>query len=161
MRMKRIWAPWRFEYLGSAQTGCFFCQSLEAGDPAKVLLLARNRHALMIMNRYPYNSGHVMIATRRHIGHYDKLRASEIKALDDLLIRAIKALKLALKPQGFNIGINQGAVAGAGVIDHIHIHCVPRWTGDTNYMPVIGDTKVVSDSLENTYTMLIQALKKI
>jgi len=159
--MKKLWAPWRFEYLGIPQKTCFFCKSLKAKVPAKVLLLEKNKHALAIMNRYPYNNGHVMIASQRHLGFYEKLKDYEIKAMNELLIRVIKALKMTMKPQGFNIGINQGAVAGAGVLDHIHIHCVPRWPGDTNYMPVIANTKVVSDSLKNTYRLLKSALKKL
>ena len=159
--MEKIWAPWRFEYIGSHPRGCFFCKGLKSKNPKKALLLEKNKHAIMIMNRYPYNNGHVMIAPCRHVGVYEKLQQSEIIAMHALLIRAIKALKYAMHPQGFNIGINQGASAGAGVIGHIHIHCVPRWRGDTNYMPVFADTKIVSDSLENTYIMLKQALKTI
>ncbi len=159
--MKKLWAPWRFEYICSTQKGCFFCKSLKSKNPAKALLLRKDKYAFIIMNLYPYNNGHIMIAPRRHVGYYEKLKSYELDAMNKLLTQALKAMKTAMRPQGFNIGINQGAVAGAGVIDHIHIHCVPRWQGDTNYMPVLADTKIVSDSLKNTYTLLLQALNKI
>ena len=113
------------------------------------------------MNRYPYNNGHLMIAPTRHIGFIDELTDEEILEIHLLLSRVIKAIKITMKPQGFNIGINQGKVAGAGVVDHIHIHLVPRWQGDTNFMPVISDTKVISEELLLTGARIKECLHQL
>jgi ATP adenylyltransferase len=159
--MDRLWAPWRVEYIRNPGTGCFFCQGLKASDDKSVLILERSSKAFIIMNRYPYNNGHCMIAPLRHIGLIEKLDDEEIRDMHRLLARAVQGIGQAMKPHGFNIGVNQGKVAGAGVVDHIHIHLVPRWTGDTNFMPVIGETKVVSEALLETYENILRGLRQI
>ena len=159
--MERLWAPWRVTYIRNPGKGCFFCQGLQSKNPRKALIIEKGKEAFTIMNRYPYNNGHLMISPIRHIGSLDQLNDSEILNLYHHLNRAMKALKISLAPQGFNIGINQGRIAGAGVIDHMHIHLVPRWQGDTNFMPVLTDTKVVSESLLDTYDKIKQGLKQI
>jgi ATP adenylyltransferase len=159
--MERLWAPWRIEYIRSTAKGCFFCSALKAKDPVRMLVLERSDIAFTIMNRYPYNSGHLMIAPVRHTGIYEHLDNREVIEMHRLLTRAMQAMKIVFHPQGFNIGINLGEVAGAGVVGHVHMHVVPRWQGDTNYMPVLADTKVVIESLDDTYKLFHQALKKI
>jgi ATP adenylyltransferase len=141
--MEKLWAPWRIEYIRRTEKGCFFCA------------------AFTIMNRFPYNSGHLMIAPIRHLGTYEHLDSQEIVAMHRLLCRALQVMKNVFRPQGFNIGMNLGEIAGAGVVGHVHMHVVPRWQGDTNYMPVIADTKVVIESLDNTYQLFKQALNKM
>ena len=159
--MERLWAPWRVIYIRNPGKGCFFCKGLQSKNLQKALIIEKGKEAFTIMNRYPYNNGHLMISPIRHIGSLDQLNDSEILDLYHLLNRAMKALKISLAPQGFNIGINQGRIAGAGVIDHMHIHLVPRWQGDTNFMPVLADTKVVSESLLDTYEKIKQGLDHI
>jgi ATP adenylyltransferase len=134
---------------------------LKAKDRAKALVIEQNDSAFTIMNRFPYNSGHVMIAPLRHTGDYEHMKDHEVIDMHRLLTRAIQAMKSIFKPQGYNIGVNLGEVAGAGVVDHVHMHIVPRWQGDTNYMPVLADTKVVIESLDNTYKLFKNALQKI
>lgn len=159
--MDKLWAPWRIEYIRSMAKGCFLCAALKARDPAPVFVLERGELAFTILNRFPYNSGHLMIAPVRHTGTYEDLDSQEIVEMHRLLNRSLKTMKMVLHPQGFNIGINLGEVGGAGVVDHVHIHVVPRWQGDTNYMPVLADTKVVIESLDNTYRLFKQTLDKI
>jgi ATP adenylyltransferase len=159
--MDKLWAPWRSEYIRSSTTGCFLCEALKAKDPVPVLVLEQSNTAFTIMNRFPYNSGHLMIAPVRHTGDYEHLDNQEIVEMHRLLSRALKAMKAVFHPQGYNIGINLGDVAGAGVVGHVHMHVVPRWQGDTNFMPVLADTKVVIESLDNTYKLFKQALAKL
>jgi ATP adenylyltransferase len=156
--MERLWAPWRMEYIGSAREGkdegCLFCEKPKEGDDEKALIVARSGKSFAILNRYPYNSGHLMIAPLRHVGELEKLENDQSLDMQQLLQRCIKALKEAMQPEGFNIGMNLGTVAGAGIPDHLHWHVVPRWTGDTNFMPVIGGTKVLPELLGETYSKL-------
>ena len=159
--MERLWAPWRVTYIRNPGKGCFFCKGLQSKDPRKSLIIEIGTDAFTIMNRYPYNNGHLMISPIRHIGSIEQLNDNEVLNLYHLLNRAIKALKISIAPQGFNIGINQGRIAGAGVIDHMHIHLVPRWQGDTNFMPVLADTKVISEALLDTYEKIKQGLKQL
>jgi len=159
--MKRLWAPWRVAYIRHPGKGCFFCRSIKVKDHSKTLIIEKSVKAFTIMNRYPYNNGHLMISPIRHIGSLEQLNEDEILDLNHLLTRAIKALKISMAPQGFNIGINQGSVAGAGVIDHMHIHLVPRWQGDTNFMPVLSETKVVSEALLETYGKIKNGFKHL
>ena len=159
--MERLWAPWRVTYIRNPGKGCFFCKGLQSKDPRKALIIEKSKYAFTIMNRYPYNNGHLMISPVRHIGSLEQLNDNEVLDLYHLLNRAMKALKISLTPQGFNIGINQGRIAGAGVIDHMHIHLVPRWQGDTNFMPVLADTKVVSESLLQTYDKIKEGLNHL
>lgn len=159
--MERLWAPWRFEYVRNPGGGCFLCTAYKAHDDIKALVVERKDKAFTIMNRFPYNTGHLMIAPVRHVGHLEQLDDSEILAVNHLISRAIKALNHAMKPQGYNIGVNQSSVAGAGVVDHIHFHLVPRWQGDTNFMPVLSETKVLSEALMQTYESIRDGLSRI
>jgi ATP adenylyltransferase len=127
-------------------------------DPKEALIVEKGTRAFSLLNRYPYNNGHLRVAPIRHIGKLELLDDEELLSVHSLLRRAMKSITMTMQPQGFNIGINQGRVAGAGVVDHIHIHLVPRWQGDTNFMPVLCDTKVVSESLMATYEKIRDGL---
>jgi ATP adenylyltransferase len=160
----RLWAPWRMGYIAKASSKkgrhepCLFC-SLAKGRPgAKNLVLALTPRALVMLNLYPYNVGHVMVAPREHKGSFAQLTADESVELTDWLGRVEVALKRAYRPHGFNLGMNLGRTAGAGVLGHLHWHVVPRWNGDTNYMPVLGRTKVLPESLDRTYRRVAAAL---
>jgi len=160
--MNHIWAPWRIKYIRSPKhNGCIFCDFPKENRDEERLILYRGKHAFVIMNNYPYNPGHVMIAPYRHVGEWEELTDEELLDIMKLSQLTIKALKRAMKPQGFNMGVNIGCVAGAGVKDHVHLHIVPRWNGDTNFMPVIADTKVIPESLEEAYEELKKALQEI
>jgi ATP adenylyltransferase len=154
--MERLWSPWRSEYVGSAGSdeGCIFCDSLtaEASDDSGVLY--RGVCSFVLLNAFPYNSGHVMIAPERHVGEPEELSADERRDLMDVTVSALEVLRAALEPHGFNLGMNLGRVAGAGVPGHLHMHLVPRWGGDTNFMPVVGETKVLPEMLEQTAAKL-------
>lgn len=136
--------------------GCFFCKDLKEKVQKKNLILYLGQYVFAVMNRYPYNSGHLMIAPKRHHLHLEDLNNDELKEFFELLKMSTRALKNALRPQGFNIGMNIGKAGGAGE-DHVHLHVVPRWEGDTNFMPMIGETKVVPEYLEKTYQKLHHA----
>lgn len=159
--MDKLWAPWRIEYIKNITKGCFLCAALKSKSMEKVLVIEKNDTAFTIMNRFPYNSGHLMIAPVRHIGEYEHLNNQEIVDIHRLLVRAMQAMKKIFHPQGYNVGMNLGEVAGAGVKGHVHVHIVPRWQGDTNFMPILADTKVVIESLDNTYKSFKRALKKL
>jgi ATP adenylyltransferase len=155
--MERLWAPWRMEYINYAREGeggCIFCELPAEGDDEKNYILTRGEKAFVILNKFPYNSGHLMIAPFRHVGEVEQLEDEEALDLDHLLQKSLKALKEAMSPDGFNIGMNLGRVAGAGVPDHVHWHVVPRWSGDTNFMPVVGETKVLPELLHESYRRL-------
>ncbi len=157
--MEQLWAPWRMEYIRSDKSGeCIFCKGLKGGDDRSNLLLLRGRGSSIMLNRYPYNSGHLMIFPNRHVKDLSLLEGGESTEIMDMLNLSIEVLKKTMNPMGFNIGINMGKCAGAGIEDHLHIHVVPRWEGDTNFMPVIGDTKVISQHLMETYDSLYTAL---
>ncbi len=162
--MDRIWAPWRKKYVTHKKEGkgCLFCRARKSPSKKdqKNLLLHRSSHSFIILNLYPYNNGHLMVAPNRHVATLDRLTDRERLDLLKLLDVSQRILKKAIHPQGFNIGINLGRTGGAGVPGHIHIHVVPRWGGDTNFMPIIGKTKVISDSLENVYRALSRLLKR-
>ena len=154
--MDQIWAPWRMEFIMKAdkQEGCFLCQkSGESNDEANYILY-RGKHNFILLNAYPYNPGHLMVAPYRHIGNLLDTGEDELKEHNELVKICVRLLTGIIKPTAFNIGMNLGKIAGAGVADHIHTHVVPRWQGDTNFMPVVGDTKVLSESLEATYKKL-------
>jgi len=158
--MDRLWAPWRQEYLDSESEECIFCKLPSLREDASNLILLRKKYTFLIMNRYPYNSGHLMIAPYRHISDFDSLKKAEFIEMMELTSISCKALKLEYGAQGFNIGMNIGRTAGAGY-EHLHLHVVPRWNGDTNFMPVISDTKVIPEQLAETYRRLSSALRKI
>ena len=156
--MKRLWAPWRLEYIRSAdeQEGCVFCRAHRAGDE-EGLVVHRGERAFVLVNRFPYASGHLMVSPVRHTGEFGTLEAEEIVEIHRLAGTALVVLAESMRPQGFNLGWNLGRIAGAGVVDHVHLHVVPRWAGDTNFMPVLADTRVLPEALETTRTTLAAA----
>lgn len=150
--MKVLWAPWRIDYiLGEKEKGCVFCK---ADDPAADLTLFRGETTLVLMNKFPYNNGHLLVAPRRHVAGLEELTAEEMGALLQTIERSVAALKSAMKPDGFNIGLNLGRVAGAGIEEHLHFHVVPRWFGDTNALAVIDDVRVIPQHLKETWSLL-------
>ena len=157
--MKNIWAPWRVQYIRSEKPkGCLLCEKAAQGQDRENYLLYRGRLNFAMLNKYPYNPGHIMVSPYRHTGSMEDLTDEEL--LDNMLLvkKCLKALKEAFSPQGFNLGINLGRVAGAGVEDHVHVHIVPRWNGDTNFMPVVAETKVISEAMDSTYEHLKRRL---
>jgi ATP adenylyltransferase len=154
--LTRLWAPWRSAFVSrrKAARGCFLCAARRSRDDRAHHVVARGRHALAVLNRYPYNNGHLMIAPLRHVGDLERLTDAEW--LETLLLarRLMRTLRRRLRPHAFNLGLNLGRVAGAGVPGHLHLHIVPRWSGDTNFMPVLGRTKVVPQSLDELYSLL-------
>ena len=152
--MERLWSPWRLAYVtGSASpTGCIFCDAVsEAPDPAReALVLVRGRLSFVILNLYPYNNGHLMVAPKRHIASLGAATADELTELMRFTRDAEAALTEAYRPEGINVGLNLGRPAGAGIADHMHIHAVPRWTGDTNFMSVVGNTRVLPEDIRDT-----------
>ncbi len=133
---------------------CIFCEKPPLGDDEKELILERGRRCFALMNLYPYNTGHLMVAPYRHVASLEDLESEEAVELMDLTTRCVKAIKQAMSPEGMNLGINLGKAAGAGFDAHMHMHVVPRWVGDTNFMPVIGETKVMPETIEQTYARL-------
>lgn len=155
--MRYLWAPWRMDYIHKDKApGCLFCTKPRQKKDKENLILHRGEHAFVMMNKYPYNNGHLMVVPRRHCAGLEDLNPLESKELFGLLTMAVRLLKGSLAPQGFNIGVNIGKVGGAGE-DHLHFHIVPRWAGDTNFMPVLGETKIVPEYLANTYERLHSA----
>jgi ATP adenylyltransferase len=156
--VKQLWAPWRLEYIESAdeQEGCVFCRARD-GDDEKSLVVHRGKRAFVVLNKYPYASGHLMVAPNRHEGEFGDLEADEALEVHQLAAAGLAALAETMRPQGFNVGWNLGRIAGAGVVDHVHLHVVPRWAGDTNFMPVLADVKVLPEALEATRRKLAQA----
>jgi ATP adenylyltransferase len=159
----RLWSPWRMAYIRGAHvsSGCLFCRVWRARADRTNLVLARRPHALLLLNRYPYNPAHMMVAVARHVGVFHALTAAERSDLVDLTGLAERALAAEYAPHGMNVGANIGRVAGAGVEGHLHLHLVPRWNGDTNFMPVIGATRVLPESLGRTWTRLRRALREV
>jgi ATP adenylyltransferase len=156
--LKRLWAPWRLEYIQSAdeQDGCVFCRARDAED-AEALVVHRGESAFVVLNKYPYASGHLMVAPYRHEGEFGDLTGAEAAEIHRLASAGLGALAETIRPQGFNLGWNLGRIAGAGVTDHVHLHVVPRWAGDTNFMPVLADVKVLPEALEDTRRKLAGA----
>lgn len=153
--MDSLWAPWRIKYiLGEKEPGCFFCRKSQEADDAKNHILIRDRTCFVLLNTYPYNAGHLMIAPYKHTGELDDLTEGELADMTQLIVRCKQLLTRAIKPDGFNLGMNLGRVAGAGVLDHAHWHIVPRWSGDTNFMPVLAGTHVVPQALDELYATL-------
>lgn len=165
--MQHLWAPWRAEYILNKKTGhCIFCDKSSQRDAsgnlesdAATYVLCRGRTCFAILNAYPYSGGHLMVAPYRHTGELDDLTEDELKDLMITARRCKQLLSRAFKPDGFNVGFNLGTVAGAGISDHLHLHVVPRWNGDTNFMTVLSDTRVISEGLQQTYERLLQELK--
>jgi ATP adenylyltransferase len=160
--MEHLWAPWRAEYiLQTKKVGCFLCKTVKENRDENNLILHRGKSNFIILNSFPYNPGHLLIAPYRHIGNLDNLNDEEAKEHFALIKLSLRLLVKVTKPTGFNMGMNMGKVAGAGLDDHIHTHIVPRWQGDTNFMPVISDTKVVSEALAATYKKLKDGLQVV
>jgi ATP adenylyltransferase len=157
--MKRLWAPWRMTYIEEEpRPGCLFCRVLK--DPSDVdaeRVVWRPEGAVVLLNKFPYNTGHVMVAPAAHKGDLADLDDAESAALMKALRRTVQVVRDSLQPEGFNIGANIGRAAGAGIPDHIHMHVVPRWNGDTNFMPVLGEVKVINEHLQETAEKLRRA----
>ncbi|MFC1808203.1 HIT domain-containing protein [Candidatus Omnitrophota bacterium] len=159
--MKKLWAPWRSKFIYSRKKkGCIFCAAKNAKSQEKHFVVKKTKSSFSILNIYPYNTGHMMVAPKRHVSRLDLLAKAETSDLMALVNKTTKALDKLLKPKGYNIGVNIGAAAGAGFPGHVHIHIVPRWNGDTNFMPVLSETKVISESLDSLYERLIKNEKK-
>ncbi len=155
---KHLWAPWRLEYIKQAdeQAGCVFCDAA-AGDDEERLVVQRGELAFVLLNKFPYSSGHLMVAPYRHVGELAGLTDEEALEVHRLAVQGVAALGEVYGPEGHNLGWNLGRVAGAGVVDHIHLHIVPRWAGDTNFMPVLADVKVLPEHLLETRRRLVEA----
>lgn len=152
--MQVMWAPWRMAYVGErVERECIFCAAL-SGEPRQRLLLGTTPASIVMLNRYPYQHAHLMVAPRRHTASLPDLPAAEHADLAETVRRVLASLDAALQPAGFNVGMNLGRVAGAGVADHLHWHIVPRWAGDTNFMPMLAETRVMPQHLDETYDRL-------
>ncbi|MGH2732562.1 MAG: HIT family protein [Actinomycetota bacterium] len=154
--MERLFRPWRMSYVEGPkdEQGCFLCDDAVSDDERGRHILARSAHGIVVLNRYPYNGGHLMVAPLRHVAEPADLSPAERGEVMDLLGQCVEALKAEFKPAGFNLGANLGRVAGAGLPGHFHLHVVPRWEGDTNFMPILGEAKVIPEALEATYDRL-------
>ena len=160
--MEYIWTPWRMKYIqGNNKTSdCVFCQALTQLDGSDNLVLFRGQLAFVILNRYPYTSGHVMVVPMAHKPALEDLDTDIRTEIIELTTKCINVLKIVYKPEGFNLGMNIGAIAGAGIAEHIHMHIVPRWAGDTSFMAILGKTRVLPENLEDTYLRMLNAWKE-
>lgn len=161
--MEKIWAPWRTIYINQSDANkgeCFICKKLNEQADENNFILKRTKYSVALLNTYPYTSGHLMVAPQRHIDSPTLLTDEELLDKEKLVNIAIEILKMAFNPDGFNIGVNLGDVAGAGLVGHYHIHIVPRWKGDTNFMPVIADVKIINQALDETYKRLYPLFKE-
>jgi ATP adenylyltransferase len=164
--MERLWSPWRIGYVANSSGSkdgneCIFCANPAADDDVASLILHRGRSAFIMMNLYPYNNGHLMVAPFRHVGELEALEEQEMLEIMQLSVLGIEAVKSEMHPAGFNMGMNLGKCAGAGFAGHLHMHIVPRWEGDTNFMPVTADTKVIAESLKDAYERLSAAIQTL
>ncbi len=160
--MQRLWTPWRMEYIEQEKTeeGCIFCNKISAGDDRKEHILWRGKHAYITLNLYPYNNGHLLVVPYEHVPGLEDLSPEALAEVGDLVIFSLLLLRETMNPEGFNIGVNQGKSAGAGVADHVHVHVVPRWGGDTNFMTVVAGTRVIPEWIDRTYDRLMETLEK-
>ena len=157
-----MWAPWRISYVvGEKPCGCVFCRKIEANDDEADFVLYRGEHCAIVLNTFPYNSGHLMVVPFEHVAELSALSAEASVEMWELTRLAVHALKQALEWQGVNIGMNLGEAAGAGIKDHMHMHIVPRWHGDTNYMTACAETRVVPQSLEDSYRQLRPVVQRL
>lgn len=158
--MDNLWAPWRLSYVstpkppGSPADECFVCKALADTDDRKHRIVRRTPLSAVILNAFPYNNGHLLVVPHNHVGRLDQLSAEQSADLQRTIVDMIAVIENLMSPQGFNVGLNLGAAAGAGLPGHLHWHIVPRWNGDTNFMPVVADTKVISQSLDALYELL-------
>jgi len=157
--MDRLWAPWRMQYIKEAgkDEGCFLCRAAASQDDRASYVVCRTKAGLVVLNRWPYNNGHLLVAPLTHKAGLEELTDEELSAQMDLLKRSVLVLKGAMSAEGFNVGLNLGRAAGAGVPGHMHWHIVPRWVGDTNFMPVLSDTKIIVQSLDAVWELLHKA----
>jgi ATP adenylyltransferase len=161
--MDQLWAPWRIAYLTQPSRpvptdDCFICTALNSTDDRATLLVQRSTHSCAILNRYPYNNGHVLVAPHAHKGGLDELTTEETLEIHGTIARIVRILGNTIRAEGFNLGVNLGRVAGAGLPGHLHWHVVPRWNGDTNFMPVVSDVKVIVQSLDAVFDLLHKEL---
>ena len=163
--LDRIWAPWRAQYvktgslLSSSGASCFLCDALEGADDHASLMAWRRPHSMVVLNRFPYNNGHLLVAPRVHKGQIEELTGADLLEPIETIRSMITILNRMLRPQGYNVGLNLGKAAGAGLPGHLHWHIVPRWDGDTNFMPVLGDTKVIVESLNEFHERLVEEIR--
>lgn len=159
---EQLWAPWRIKYiLNEKEEGCVFCKKVSENNDEKNYILYRGKHAFVVLNLYPYNNGHLMVVPYRHIADFSRLNDNELCEMMRLVSTSTKALQSCMNPDGFNIGANIGAIAGAGIADHIHMHVVPRWSADTNFMPVLTSTNVIPESLDEAYILIKKAFEEV
>lgn len=160
--MQQMWTPWRMAYIRrEKRPGCIFCEMLEAADDRTQLILHRGEFSFLVLNKYPYNNGHLMAVPYRHVDTLEALGAAEAAEVMALAALGVRALRRSANPHGFNLGINIGKVAGAGVLDHLHMHVVPRWEGDSNFMPVLAEVRLIPQDLAETYDELKAALAEV
>lgn len=163
--LKKLWAPWRMEYIEAINTekneNCIFCDKPSQNKDEKNFIVYRGKTCFIILNIYPYNNGHLMLVPYKHTSELTELDSETRLELMHMINIAMEAIKNVMRPDGFNVGVNFGRTAGAGITEHLHIHLVPRWNGDTNFMPVIGCTKVICESLEDTYDKLKRAIESM
>ena len=160
--MERLWAPWRMSYIGQIPEGegCFLCRIRQGSDDEANLVLARREKTFVVLNRFPYNNGHTLICPNEHAGTLEALSTETLCELMRTTSDVMKVLQREMRPDGFNVGMNFGRVAGAGLPDHLHLHVVPRWSGDTNFMPVLADVKVIPQALEELRQKLVKVWKE-
>ena len=157
---KNLWAPWRMEYILADKEGkCFLCDAAKSENDRKSLVVARREKVFVLLNRYPYSNGHLLIAPYTHTGKIEDLSAEELGGMMALLAEMKEILDGLVGPHGYNVGMNVGRTAGAGVVDHLHMHIVPRWEGDTNFMPVTAETKVIPQHLDELWEKIAEAEK--
>ncbi len=163
--MNRLWAPWRMKYIKETidkrNNSCFLCEAYKNRDQSESLVVASFNHTFVVLNKFPYNNGHLMIVPIMHTGAIGNLDKETKLELMNVIELSTNVLREKMNAEGFNIGINLGRIAGAGVPEHLHIHVVPRWNGDTNYMPVISDTKVISQGLQEAYEIIKEGFEEV
>lgn len=154
--MDYLWSPWRYQYVskGSKESGCIFCQALQRNDDTQALIVHRGQHNFVILNRYPYTSGHVMVAPFEHVGELARVAPETLTEMMHLCQQVQRAFAELYHPEGYNLGMNLGRVAGAGVADHLHMHVLPRWAGDTSFMTTVAETRLEPEELATTYRRL-------
>ncbi|NOX87705.1 MAG: HIT domain-containing protein [Calditrichaeota bacterium] len=162
--MKHLWAPWRMKYILDEidkTDGCIFCEFPEANDDSKYLIVYRSEKCFVILNKFPYNNGHVMVVPYLHTGDFLQVPDDILMDMQKTIQKTIQVMKNVMNPHALNIGMNLGRIAGAGIDEHLHYHLVPRWDGDTNFMPIIADTKVISESLEATWKKMHDEFQRL